>query len=112
MGAPNILIKLDGNTIMAAGIERMAIPEGGPHVREAAIQVPAKFTERPTVTATVSPRSGPAIAGTVFGVFAIKVVDLGKNGGTQIDIQAANVQTSQPVEGEFGCDYVIVGKVA
>jgi hypothetical protein len=112
MGAPNVLIKLDGDTVMAAGIERMAIPEGGAHVREAAIQVPLKFAERPTVTATVSPRSGPGIAGTVFGVFVIKVVPI--NGGlhTQVVVQATNVQKGVPVEGEFGCDYVIVGKVA
>jgi hypothetical protein len=111
MGAPNVLLKLDGNTILAAGNERMVIPEGGAHVRVAAVQIPMHFTERPAVTATVTARSGPGVVGTIFGIFNIKVVELNQN-ATQVVIQATNVNKGQPIEGEFGCDYTIVGDVA
>lgn len=111
MGEPNVLVRLDQSTVLAAGDERMVIPEGGPHVRVAAIRVPVEFESRPTVTATVTARSGPGVVGTIFGIYAIKVNKIGEN-LTQVVIQATNTNKGQEIEGDFGCDYVIVGKLA
>jgi hypothetical protein len=77
-------------------------------VRAAEIRIPAKFAGQPTVTATVRATTDPAGAGTVFGIFSIKVNRLGDQ--TQVVIQATNVQKAVPVQGDFVCDYVVIGK--
>ncbi|HWM57410.1 MAG TPA: hypothetical protein VNO83_06220 [Pseudonocardia sp.] len=110
MGKPDVLLRLNGSAI-CAGVERMIVPQGGAHVRAAEIRIPAAFTQRPTVTATCHARSGPGTIGAVFGVFNIKVNRLSDD-ETQVAIQATNVQSGVPVEGDFDCDYVIIGELA
>jgi len=112
LGSPDSILQVE-DALICSGIEPMSIPVGGAHVRAAEIRIPAKFAGRPTVTATVSPRTGPGGVGTVFGIFSIKVNDLGTETQpeTQVVIQATNVQKGVPVEGDFACDYVIIGKV-
>lgn len=108
MGAPSVLLRVE-DALICSGIEPMIVPSGGAHVRAAEIRVPAKFAGVPTVTATVRPTSGAPGAGTVFGIFSIKVNELGAQ--TQVVIQATNVQKGVPVEGgNFVCDYLIIGK--
>jgi hypothetical protein len=108
MGAPNVVLKLNGS-VLAAGVERMTIPSGGAHVRVADVLVPASFSSRPTVTGTVHARSGPGVVGTVFGIFNIKVER--DDDQTRFVIQATNTQKGQAIEGDFDLDYVIVGNV-
>lgn len=95
-GSPASILRVE-DALICSGIERMLIPQGGAHVRAVEIRIPAKFAGRPAVTATVRPVAGPAGAGTVFGIFSIKVNDLGAE--TQVVIQATNVQKGVPVEG-------------
>jgi hypothetical protein len=105
---PSTVLRIS-DALICSGIARMAIPEGGAHVRAAEIRIPAHFAGRPAVTATVHAVTGPGGVGTVFGVFNIKVNRLGDQ--TQVVIQATNVQKGLAVEGEFACDYVVVGNV-
>jgi len=111
MGKPDTLLRVE-DVLICSGIEPMAIPQGGAHVRAAEIRIPAKFAGQPTVTATVHPTTGPAGAGTVFGIFSIKVNRLGDQTQvvTQVVIQATNVQKGVPVQGDFVCEYVVIGK--
>jgi hypothetical protein len=88
----------------------MLIPQGGAHVRAAEIRIPAHFSGQPAVTATVRAITDPAAAGSVFGIFNIKVNRLGTE--TQVVIQATNVHSGQAVQGDFVCDYVIIGNAA
>jgi uncharacterized protein (DUF2345 family) len=97
------------DALICSGIKRMLIPQGGAHVRAAEIRIPAHFAGRPTVTATVHAVTGPGGVGTVFGVFSIKVNRLGEQ--TQVVIQATNVLKGLAVEGDFACDYVVIGNV-
>jgi hypothetical protein len=96
--------------VLCAGVERMIIPEGGAHVRAAEIRVPLTFRGRPTVTGTCHARSGPGTTGATFVIFNIKVNALGAE--TQIVIQSTNTKSGQPVQGDFDCDYVVVGQAA
>lgn len=110
MGVPSIVVQLE-NTLICSGIEPLLVPAGGAHVREAEIRVPATFVHRPTVSATVSARSGPGAIGVVFGIYNIQVNELGP-GDTQIAIAATNVsKEGAPVKGDFVCDYVIIGLI-
>jgi hypothetical protein len=111
MGKPAVMLRVNGSAI-CSGVEPMQIPEGGSHVREALIRVPAKFLGRPAVVATTHPRTGDGIAGTVFGVFVIKVNEVPNTNETLIDIQATNVQKGVAVEGDFDCNYTIIGQLA
>lgn len=110
MGKPTVMVRVNGAAI-CSGVEPMLIPEAGAHVRAVEIRVPATFLERPSVVATPHPRSGPAGAGTVFGVYAIKVNEL-PGPETQVIIEATNVQKGVAIEGDFDCDYVISGRLA
>lgn len=107
MGQPNTLLRIE-DALICSGIEPMIVPQGGAHVRAAEIRIPAKIAGQPSVTATVHATTDPAAAGTVFGIFSIKVNRLGDQ--TQVVIQATNVQKGVPVEGDFVCDYVVIGK--
>ncbi len=109
LGRPTSILPV-GDALICSGIQPMIVPQGGAHVRAAEIRIPAKFAGRPAVTATVHPKTGPGVVGTVFGIFNIKVNELGAE--TQFVIQATNVQKGVTVEGDFACDYVIIGKVA
>jgi hypothetical protein len=109
VGRPSVLLRING-TAIAAGTERMAIPVGGNHVRAVQIRVPVTFIGSPSVTATVHAVSGAAAAGTTFGVFNIKVNDLGTE--TQVVIQATNVQAGKGTPDDFDCEYMIIGKHA
>jgi hypothetical protein len=111
MGKPAVMLRVNGSAI-CSGVEPMQIPAGGPHVREAEIRIPAKFLGRPAVVATTHPRTGPGIAGTVFGVFVIKVNELSGTQETQVVVQSTNVQKGVPVEGDFDCNYVVIGQLA
>jgi hypothetical protein len=110
MGKPNVIVEVDG-ALICSGREPMIVPTGGAHVRAAEIRIPAQFESPPAVTATVHPTTGPGTVGAVFGVFSIKINRLGTppQAETQVAIQATNVQAGVPIEGDFVCDYVIVG---
>ncbi|HEX3462514.1 MAG TPA: hypothetical protein VHS78_00490 [Candidatus Elarobacter sp.] len=88
---------------VAYGNVLMAIPQGGAHVREVEIRVPA-FSGPPAITATVfSPHSpGPA-----FAVYNIQAQPL--EGQTQIVIAATNVEKGVPQPYDYYCSYVIIG---
>jgi hypothetical protein len=86
----------------------MVVPTGGPHVRAAGIQVPARFAAPPAVTATVHPTTGEGTIGAVFGVFSIKTTE--SETATHFAIQATNVHAGVPIQGDFVCEYVIVGQ--
>jgi hypothetical protein len=109
MGQPTTILRVE-DTLICAGIEPMIIPTGGAHVRSAEIRIPAKFAGLPTVTGTVHATTGPGVVGTVFGIFSIKVNDLGTQ--TQVAIQAANAQGGVAIEGDFVCNYLVIGKAA
>jgi hypothetical protein len=106
MGSPKVVMRLDG-TVLCSGSEPMVIPGGAAHVRASEIRIPLQFAAPPTVTATVHPTTVPAVAGTVFGVSKITIEELGTE--TQVVIEATNVQADVPVEGDFVCEYVIIG---
>jgi hypothetical protein len=108
MGTPNTMLRIEG-ALVCAGVERMLIPQGGAHVRAAEIRIPGHFAGQPAVMATVHAVTGPGVVGTVFGVFSIKVNRLGEQ--TQVVIQATNVQKGLAVEGDFACDYLVIGNV-
>jgi hypothetical protein len=109
MGKPDVLLRMNGAAI-AAGVERMIVPQGGAHVRVAEIRIPASFRGRPAVIATAHAVSGPGVVGTVFGVFNIKVNDL--DGETQVVVQATNTQAGVAVDGDFALDYTVIGNLA
>ncbi len=106
MGKPNVIVEVDG-ALICSGREPMIVPTGGAHVRAAEIRIPAQFESAPAVTATVHPTTGPGTVGTVFGIFSIKINELTNE--TQVVIQATNVQAGVQIEGDFVCEYVIVG---
>jgi hypothetical protein len=109
MGKPTVTVEVEG-ALICSGSEPMVIPTGGAHVRAAEIRIPARFDPPPAVTATVHPTTGPGTIGAVFGVFSIKINELGTTQPeTQVVIQATNVQAGVRVEGDFVCEYVIVG---
>ncbi len=108
MGRPTIVLRVN-DTLVCSGVEPMFIPEGGAHVRAAVVRIPASFGDRPAVTATVRATSGSGAVGQVFGIYNIKVDELGP-GDTQIAIEAANVsKEGVPIKGDFYCDYVVMG---
>ncbi len=109
MVGPNVL-HID-NTDVYSGIMDMYVPPGGAHVRAAGLRLPVTFSDTPTVTATVRAVTGPATVGVVFGIWSVEVTEIAP-GDTQVVIHAANVsQEGVPHEGDFVCDYVIVGTV-
>lgn len=75
----------------------------------AEVRIPALFDGTPAVVATPHAVSGPGVVAAVFGVFNIKVVTDG--GDTRVIIQATNVQSGVPVDGEFACDYTVIGNL-
>lgn len=110
MIGPNI-VQLE-NTVVCSGIASMTAPSGGAHVRSTGIWLPLTFVDTPAVTATVRAVTGPATAGVVFGIWSVEVEDQSNPGNTQVVIHAANVSSEGgPIDGDFVCDYVIVGNV-
>ena len=100
-----------GDTIIYFGIVKMYIPPGGAHVRAAGLRLPVSFSETPSVVGTVRALTGPATVGVVYGIWSVEVAEISP-GDTQVVVHAANVsQEGVPHEGDFVCDYVIVGKV-
>jgi hypothetical protein len=93
-----------GDTLICAGTAPMVIPQGGAHVRQVEIRLP-KFSLKPTVTATLYSTESP---GNVFGIFSIKINDLGNQ--TQIAITASNVETGFAVPFAYFCNYIVIGK--
>lgn len=93
-----------GDTLICAGTAPMIIPQGGAHVRQVEIRLP-KFSSKPTVTATLYSTESP---GNVFGIFSIKINDLGNQ--TQIGITASNVETGFAVPFAYFCNYIVIGK--
>lgn len=99
-----------GDTVICAGIAPMAVPSGGAHARYMEIHLPFTFTETPAVTATPRAVSGPASTGTVLGIWSV-IVNINPN-DTQIVIHAANVsELGAAIDGDFVCDYTVVGTV-
>ena len=108
MAAPTTILQVQ-DTLICAGIAEMWVPEGGAHVRAVDIRIPTRFAGRPTVTATVHALTGPASAGVAFGVYSIKVNELGP-AETQIAIEAANVsREGAESDSDFVCHFVVVG---
>ncbi|MBW4456484.1 MAG: hypothetical protein KME55_29445 [Nostoc indistinguendum CM1-VF10] len=93
-----------GDTLICAGTAPMIIPQGGAHVRQVEIRLP-KFSPKPTVTATIYSTESP---GNVFGIFSIKINDLGNQ--TQIGITATNVERGFAVPYAYFCNYIVIGK--
>jgi hypothetical protein len=95
-----------GDTLICSGTVPMIIPQGGAHVRQAEIRLP-KFAQPPTVTATLHSTDSP---GNVFGIFNIKINDLGNQ--TQVAITATNVQTGVAIPSTYLCNFIVIGKAA
>src|SRR6516165_2843571 len=93
-----------GSNLVVYGRAQMIIPQGGKHVRQVAVYIPALFNGTPSVTATVYSPQSP---GTMFSLYNIQVNDLG--GQTQVAFSAANVQIGTPSDYSFVCDYVVNG---
>ena len=108
MVGPHVLQIND--TVIYSGIAEMGIPSGGAHVRAMGLRLPVSFLEPPAVTATVRAITGPATVGVVYGIWSVEVTEISP-GDTQVVIHAANVsQEGHPHDGDFLCDYVIIGK--
>ncbi len=111
MAVPTVLLRV-ADTLICSGVEKMYVPEGGAHVRALEIRIPSTFAGQPAVTATVHAVTAPASAGVVFGIYSIKVNELGP-ADTQVAIEAANVsREGAESDSTFVCDYIIVGKAA
>ncbi len=93
-----------GDTLICAATAPMIISTSGAHLRQAEFRFP-RFTSKPTVTATTY---SDEAAENVFGVFAIKIDDLGDQ--TKVAITATNVQTGIPVPFTYLCSVVVIGK--
>ena len=93
-----------GNNLLVYGRAIMIIPQGGKHVRQVAVYIPATFNGTPSVTATVYSPESP---GTMFSLYNVKVNDLGYQ--TQVAFSAANVQIGVPSDYTFICNYVVTG---
>jgi hypothetical protein len=93
-----------GNNLLVYGRALMIIPQGGKHVRQVAVYIPATFNGTPSVTATVYSPESP---GTMFSLYNVKVNDLGYQ--TQVAFSSANVQIGTPSDLTFVCDYVVSG---
>ena len=93
-----------GNNLLVYGRALMIIPQGGKHVRQVAVYIPATFNGTPSVTATVYSPESP---GTMFSLYNVKVNDLGYQ--TQVAFSAANVQIGLPSDYTFICNYVVTG---
>jgi hypothetical protein len=93
-----------GNNLLVYGRALMIIPQGGKHVRQVAVYIPATFNGAPSVTATVYSPESP---GTMFSLYNVKVNDLGYQ--TQIAFSAANAQIGVPSDYTFICNYVVTG---
>jgi len=93
-----------GSNLVVYGRAQMIIPQGGKHVRQVAVYIPALFNGTPSVTATVYSPQSP---GTMFSLYNIQVNELG--GQTQVAFSAANVQVGTPSDYTFVCDYVVSG---
>jgi hypothetical protein len=93
-----------GNNLLVYGRAVMIIPQGGKHVRQVAVYIPATFNGTPSVTATVYSPESP---GTMFSLYNVKVNDLGYQ--TQVAFSAANVQIGVPSDYTFICNYVVTG---
>jgi hypothetical protein len=93
-----------GSNLVIYGRAQMIIPQGGKHVRQVAVYIPAQFNGTPSVTATVYSPQSP---GTMFSLYNIQVNELG--GQTQVAFSAANVQVGTPSDYTFVCDYVVSG---
>ena len=94
-----------GNTLLVYGRQPMIVPQGGWHVRQAEIRIPAVFNGTPTVTATVYSPSSP---GTMFSIYNIQMNDFGSQ--TQVVFSAANIQIGSvsPLK-DFLVNYVVTG---
>ncbi len=93
-----------GDTLICSGTVPMIIPQGGAHVRQVDIRLP-KYSPKPTVTATTYSTESP---GNVFGIFSIKINDLGNQ--TQVVITATNVEKAFAVPYPYFCNYIVIGK--
>lgn len=93
-----------GDTLICSGTVPMIVPQGGAHVRQVEIRLP-KFSPKPTVTATIYSTESP---GNVFGIFSIKINDIGNQ--TQIVITATNVEKGFAVPFAYFCNYIVMGK--
>jgi hypothetical protein len=93
-----------GNNLLVYGRALMIIPQGGKHVRQVAVYIPATFNGTPSVTATVYSPESP---GTMFSLYNVKINDLGYQ--TQVAFSAANVQIGLPSDYTFICNYVVTG---
>ena len=93
-----------GSNLVVYGRAQMIIPQGGKHVRQVAVYIPALFNGTPSVTATVYSPQSP---GTMFSLYNIQINDLGAQ--TQVAFSAANVQIGVPSDYTFVCDYVVSG---
>jgi hypothetical protein len=93
-----------GSNLVVYGRAQMIIPQGGKHVRQVAVYIPALFNGTPSVTATVYSPQSP---GTMFALYNIQINDLGTQ--TQVAFSAANVQIGTPSDLTFVCDYVVSG---
>ena len=93
-----------GNNLLVYGRALMIIPQGGKHVRQVAVFIPATFNGTPSVTATVYSPESP---GTMFSLYNVKVNDLGYQ--TQVAFSAANIQIGVPSDYRFICNYVVTG---
>lgn len=102
-------------TAIFSGRERMFIPEGGSHTRQVQIIIPHLFKHQPSVVATVHAfnqdterfKSSP---GTTFAIWAVEynVINVTQ---TQIMISAANTDTGIPVDYDFWCEFMVMGKL-
>jgi hypothetical protein len=93
-----------GNNLLVYGRALMIIPQGGKHVRQVAVYIPATFNGTPSVNATVYSPESP---GTMFSLYNVKVNDLGYQ--TQVAFSAANIQIGVPSDYTFICNYVVTG---
>ena len=93
-----------GSNLVIYGRAQMIIPQGGKHVRQVAVYIPAQFNGTPSVTATVYSPQSP---GTMFSLYNIQFNELG--GQTQVVFSAANVQIGTASDYTFVCDYVVSG---
>lgn len=83
----------------------MAIPSGGAHVRAIEIRLDQLFRDRPAVVATIHSNS----PGNTFAIWSVEYNVLGSQ--TQIVIHATNTEVGIPLDFEFWCEYMVMGKM-
>ncbi len=102
---PSSVIRV-GDTLICSGSVPMIIPQGGSHVRQTEIRLP-KFAQKPIITATLHSTDSPV---NVFGIFSIKINDLGNQ--TQVGITATNVERGVGIPSTYLCNFIAIGKAA